>query len=187
MAYECVYCATVGVIKISILLMYSRIFPTREFRIAAYILGIIVVSWVIAINFVSVFQCVPIEKTWNPTMLGHCIDLKVSFIGNAVPNILTDIAILSLPTRVVWKLHATLTHRLSVIVVFLLGSLCVFLIMGFDWIVLIFIVAVWSLLVPTASRHYFFSRQLIYHVNILYARAYDLTEPLECLSLFSIY
>lgn len=126
MSYECVYCTTVGIIKISILLMYSRIFPTREFRIAAYILGSIVVSWVIAIIFVSVFQCTPIEKTWNPTIPGTCINLKGSFIGNAIPNILTDIAILSLPVRVVWRLHASVTHRLSVMFVFLLGSLSVF-------------------------------------------------------------
>lgn len=109
----------------SILLMYSRIFPTRDFRMASYILGIVVISWVIAINLVSIFQCVPIEKTWNPTIPGRCINLKGSFVGNAIPNILTDIAILSLPVRAVWRLHATPTHRVSVIVIFLLGSLYV--------------------------------------------------------------
>lgn len=126
MAFECVYCTTVGIIKISILLMYARIFPTRNFRIASYILGAIVVSWVIAIICVSVFQCNPIAKGWNSSLPGTCIDLKGSFIGNAVPNIVTDVAILSLPVHVVWGLHANLTHRLSVIAVFLLGSLLVF-------------------------------------------------------------
>ncbi|KAF3396161.1 hypothetical protein F1880_007287 [Penicillium rolfsii] len=126
MSFECVYCTTVGIIKISILLMYARIFPTRGFRIAAMILGSIVVGWVIAIIFVSVFQCTPIAKAWNPTLPGTCINLKGSFIGNAVPNILTDIAILALPVHVVWGLHATVTHRLSVIAIFLLGSFVVF-------------------------------------------------------------
>lgn len=126
MAFECVYCTTVGVIKISILLMYGRIFPTRNFRIASYILGTIVVGWVIAIICVSVFQCTPIAKGWNMSLPGTCINLKASFIGNAVPNIATDVAILSLPVHVVWGLHANLTHRLSVIAVFLLGSLLVF-------------------------------------------------------------
>lgn len=50
---------------------------------------------------------------------------QASFIGNAVPNILTDVAILSLLVHVVWGLQATLVHRLSVIGVFLLGSLFV--------------------------------------------------------------
>lgn len=125
MSFEWVYCTTVGIVKISILLMYARIFPTRGFRIAAVILGSIVVGWVIAIICVSVFQCTPIAKAWNPTLPGTCINLKGSFIGNAVPNILTDIAILALPVHVVRGLHATITHRLSVIAVFLLGSLFV--------------------------------------------------------------
>ncbi|KAJ6045521.1 uncharacterized protein N7446_012385 [Penicillium canescens] len=126
MSFECVYCMTVGIVKISILLMYARIFPTRGFRIAAIILGSIVIGWVVAIICVSVFQCTPIAKAWNPTLSGTCINLKGSFIGNAVPNILTDIAILALPVHVVWGLHATVTHRLSVIAVFLLGSFVVF-------------------------------------------------------------
>ncbi|RAH83220.1 hypothetical protein BO86DRAFT_388091 [Aspergillus japonicus CBS 114.51] len=125
MAFECVYCTTVGIIKVSILLMYARIFPTRNFRLAAIILGGIAVGWVLAIICVSVFQCDPIAKAWNPTLPGSCINLKGSFIGNAVPNIVTDVAILSLPVHVVWGLHASLTHRLSVITVFLLGSLYV--------------------------------------------------------------
>lgn len=125
MAFECVYCTTVGIIKVSILLMYARIFPTRNFHIASYIIGSIAVGWVIAIICVSVFQCNPIAKAWNVNLPGACINLKGSFIGNAVPNILTDIAILSMPVHVVWGLHANLTHRLSVIALFLLGSLSV--------------------------------------------------------------
>jgi hypothetical protein len=123
--FECVYCTAIGIVKISILLMYARVFPTRGFRIAAYTLGTIVISWVIAIICVSVFQCTPIARAWDMSLPGTCINLKGSFIGNAVPNILTDIAILSLPVHVVWGLQATIVHRLSVIGVFLLGSLYV--------------------------------------------------------------
>ena len=105
--------------------MYARIFPSRGFRVASFIIGGIAVAWVISIICVSVFQCNPIAKAWNTSLPGTCINLKGSFIGNAVPNIVTDIAILSMPVHVVWGLHATLTHRLSVIAIFLLGSLYV--------------------------------------------------------------
>ncbi|KAJ5191395.1 uncharacterized protein N7498_010380, partial [Penicillium cinerascens] len=121
-AYEFVYCTTVGIVKISIFLMYARIFLTRSFCIATYILGSIVISWVIAIFCVSVFQCTPIAKAWNTSFPGTCINLKDSFVGNAVPNILTDIAILSLPMRDVWGLQTTLVHRLTVIAVFFAGQ-----------------------------------------------------------------
>ncbi|KAJ5889048.1 hypothetical protein N7495_009089 [Penicillium taxi] len=126
MAFECAYCTCAGIIKISILLMYGRIFPTRYFRVSAYILGSIVIAWVIAIVCVSVFQCRPISKAWNNDLPGTCINLKDSFIGNAVPNIVTDILILALPVQIVWGLYATVLHRLSVISIFLLGSFVVF-------------------------------------------------------------
>ncbi|CAG8083200.1 unnamed protein product [Penicillium salamii] len=125
-AFECVYVTAVALTKISILLMYARIFPTKGFRIASIILGVVSISWAISIIFVSVFQCTPVARAWNPTIPGTCINLKGSFIGNAVPNIVTDIAILSLPVRAVWGLHANLVHRLSVIGMFLLGSFVIF-------------------------------------------------------------
>lgn len=125
MVFECFYVATIAVTKASILLMYTRIFPTREIKIASIVLGGLSVAWAIAIILVSIFQCTPIARAWDNRIPGHCIDLKASFIGNAVPNVVTDILMLCLPVRVVWRLHASITHRLSVIAIFMLGSLYV--------------------------------------------------------------
>ncbi|KAJ5263626.1 hypothetical protein N7478_011231 [Penicillium angulare] len=125
-AYECFHSITVGLVKITILLMYSRMFPTRGFRLATIVLGTITASWVIAMICVNIFQCSPIGKAWDPSLSGTCIDLKASFIGNGVPNIVTNIAILSLPTRSVWSLQTTTTHRLSVIGIFVFGCFVVF-------------------------------------------------------------
>ncbi|KAL4949001.1 hypothetical protein BDW69DRAFT_188745 [Aspergillus filifer] len=69
MTYECVYSATIAVIKVAILLLYIHIFPTRGSRIAAYISGAIAVSWAISIVCVSVFQCTPVAKSWNPRIV----------------------------------------------------------------------------------------------------------------------
>ncbi|KAJ6086021.1 hypothetical protein N7486_010302 [Penicillium sp. IBT 16267x] len=125
-AYDCVYSATVGMIKLSVLLIYTRIFPTREFRVAAIILGVITVAWIIAIACISVIQCAPIERAWDTSIPGTCIDARALFIANAVPNIVTDIAIIILPMRAMWKLKATITHRLSGIAILLLCSFVVF-------------------------------------------------------------
>ncbi|KAJ5494855.1 hypothetical protein N7463_010942 [Penicillium fimorum] len=114
MVFECIYVTTIAVTKVSILLMYCRIFPTKEIRTASMILGGISLAWAVAIIFVSIFQCTPIARAWDTRIPGTCIDLKASFIGNAVPNVVTDILILSLPVRVVWGLHASLTHRLVI-------------------------------------------------------------------------
>ncbi|KAK1976916.1 hypothetical protein LZ30DRAFT_804370 [Colletotrichum cereale] len=126
LAFECIYVTAVMLVKVSLLLMYCRIFPSSNFRIAAITLGGITVAWWIAIVCVCIFQCTPIEKAYMPFLDGHCIDLKASFIGNAIPNILTDVAILCLPVGQVWKLQATLTHRLSLCFMFLLGGFVLF-------------------------------------------------------------
>ncbi|KKY28487.1 putative integral membrane protein [Diplodia seriata] len=125
-AFECVYCTGVGLVKFSLLFMYARIFPLKGFRIGAYILGFMTAGWVIAINCVSIFQCHPIKKAWYPLMDGSCIDIKASFIGNAVPNILTDVAILIMPVAQVWKLQVTSAQRASLVFMFLLGGFVLF-------------------------------------------------------------
>ena len=107
--------------------MYIRIFPTRNFKLGAAILAFITIGWVIAINGVSIFQCTPIEKAWlGPAVAGTCINLKASFIGNAVPNILTDVAILCMPVAQVLKLQVSSAQRASLCFMFLLGALLVY-------------------------------------------------------------
>ena len=123
LAFECIYVTTVALTKVSLLLMYCRIFPVPSMRISCWILGTLSVCWCISIIIVCVFQCTPIAKAWNPTIPGHCINLKGSFIGNAIPNILTDVAILTLPMPKVWHLHTTLIQKGQLSVLFLLGSL----------------------------------------------------------------
>jgi hypothetical protein len=111
-------------VKLAFLIMYTRIFPLRNFIIASRVLGIVTIAWALAIIILSIFQCQPIRKAWlGPAIPGHCMNLKASFIGNAVPNILTDIAILCMPIWEVWKLQITHTHRASMIFIFLLGGL----------------------------------------------------------------
>lgn len=123
LGFECVYVTVVMLVKASILVMYHRIFPVRGFKLAVYAIASIVVSWWLAIVLVCIFQCDPIEKAWLPWAPGVCIDLKASFIGNAVPNIITDIAILILPITQVWSLQGTVARKLSLCGAFLLGSL----------------------------------------------------------------
>lgn len=127
LAFECLYVVAVALVKISILAMYVRIFPSRGFGVAAWLLGSLTVAWAIAIALVCIFQCSPVHVAWMPWLAGvdgsTCINLRLSFIGNAVPNIMTDIAIMIMPIRQVWKLHATWAQKVSLVCTFLLGSL----------------------------------------------------------------
>lgn len=124
-AFEPLYITTAGIIKISVLLMYHRIFPVRYVKIGGLILAAITLAWVISIDLLAIFQCTPIAKAYDRTLPGHCISLKGALIGNGVPNFVTDILILALPSKLIWGLQASLWQRVSVIAVFLTGSLYV--------------------------------------------------------------
>jgi hypothetical protein len=75
-AFEPLYITTVGIVKRSVLFMYHRIFPVRLIKIGGYILGGITIAWVISVDLVAIFQCIPVAKAYQPTLPGHCIDLK---------------------------------------------------------------------------------------------------------------
>jgi hypothetical protein len=122
-ADEVVYVINLALIKISILVMYCRIFPLPSFRIAAWILSIATIIWSFMFIFICIFQCTPIARAWNPTIPGTCLYLRGIFIGNAVPNIVTDAAILMMPLYPVWKLHVRLIQRITLTAIFLLGCL----------------------------------------------------------------
>lgn len=124
-AMEFCYVTTIVLIKHSILLMYLRIFP-RDIgvRIMAYGVAGVVVAWGIALYIVFLFQCSPIEKAWTPSITsGHCINYSWIQIGNAVPNIVTDVFILAIPIRPVLKLHVDRNQKAALCMTFLLGAL----------------------------------------------------------------
>jgi hypothetical protein len=111
--------------KLSILLMYYRIFHFPYFKRWAYIIGAFVVAWVICITFLFIFICVPVQKLWYPDLPGRCINQVGTWIANAVSTIATDLAILVLPMPQVWKLQLRLSEKIALTVAFSLGFLYV--------------------------------------------------------------
>lgn len=121
-ADEIIYVLGLGITKIAILVMYCRVFPLRQFNIAAWVIGGLTAVWSLMFIFICIFQCDPIPRAWNLTIPGKCLYLRGIFIGNAVPNILTDAIILAMPVYHVWKLHLRLAQRLALTCIFMLGG-----------------------------------------------------------------
>lgn len=90
---------------------------------ATNVIGAFVIMWGIALLLVSVFSCNPINGFWDITIKSQCVDSKWFFVGNAIPNILADVAILCLPVRQVWNLQMSSKSKLAVSGIFLLGGL----------------------------------------------------------------
>ncbi|PYH93222.1 hypothetical protein BO71DRAFT_355726 [Aspergillus ellipticus CBS 707.79] len=112
--------------KLSILLMYYRIFHFPYFKKWAYIIGTFVILWVICITFMFVFICVPVQKVWEPSLPGHCINQVGTWIANAASTIATDLVILLLPLPQVWKLQLRLSEKVALTIAFGLGFFVVF-------------------------------------------------------------
>ena len=72
----------------------------------------------------AIFTCTPVRKVWDPTVVGgHCIDIRSFFIGIAVPNIFTDLALLAMPLPYILGLQVKLLQKIAVMFVFVLGGL----------------------------------------------------------------
>ena len=122
-AAEICYGICLPLIKISILLLYRSIFPTRGFTIATNVVGAFVLAWGIACLLVSIFSCTPIYGFWDITTPSTCINTRKFFMGIAIPNIITDVTILALPMGKVWYLQMSRGRKLAVSCMFLLGGL----------------------------------------------------------------
>ncbi|TVY64161.1 Satratoxin biosynthesis SC1 cluster protein [Lachnellula suecica] len=112
--------------KISLLMMYYRIFRFPYFKRWAFIIGIFVGLWAVTVTFLFIFICVPVQKLWYPDIPGHCINQVGTWIANATSTIVSDLAILVLPIPQVWKLKLRRSEKIALTGVFGLGFFIVF-------------------------------------------------------------
>ena len=115
------YKFTINLTKLSILFLYLRIFSQRWFRITCYTCVAIVSGYAIASIFATIFQCTPIERVFDKSVPGHCINTTAFWYANAIYNILTDFVILASVPGVVWTLSLSTRQRVGLTLVFGLG------------------------------------------------------------------
>ena len=74
--------------------------------------------------FLTIFACVPLEANWNPLIIdARCINNNVVAIIVCLFNIISDIVILMLPARAVWKLRIPVKRKLKIVLLFAIGLL----------------------------------------------------------------
>ncbi|KAK4540883.1 hypothetical protein LTR36_008825 [Oleoguttula mirabilis] len=105
--------------KISIALLYLRIFPSRRFRNTVCMFIAFVVSYCSAAIFTSIFQ--PIEKAWKKSMEGHCIDIGIVWYVNSAMTLTADAILIILPITNIIRLQLPKAQRVALLFVFSLG------------------------------------------------------------------
>ncbi|KAG5986615.1 hypothetical protein E4U52_008404 [Claviceps spartinae] len=123
---EVLYAWNLGWTKLSLLLMYYRIFRHTYFKKMAWVVGAFVWAWVICITFLFIFICVPVQKLWQPQLPGHCINQVGTWIANASSTILTDLLILIMPMPQIWTLQLRKAEKIGLTMAFGLGFFVVF-------------------------------------------------------------
>ena len=110
--------------KISVLVLYLRIFPNESFRYAASAtIGMIALSTTI-IFFMTVFSCHPVAFFWNRDIRGGtCLNINTLAYANSAMSIIQDLLIVALPLSVLAKLNMGTKKKIGVGFMFAIGSL----------------------------------------------------------------
>ncbi|KAI1281240.1 hypothetical protein F5Y07DRAFT_290810 [Xylaria sp. FL0933] len=123
-AIEILYNPILALVKTSILLFLQRLFGQRP-GVRRFILWMngANIGMMIAVFFATVLQCIPINKTWELSLQGTCIDRRILFTISSSFNIVTDMLMLALPLRIFINLKIPRRTKIALMFVFLLGFL----------------------------------------------------------------
>lgn len=117
-----------GLVKISVLLFYKRIFDTPRFRMLANTLMIITMAWMLATLAALLLAATPISRFWttSPTEKHTIMKIKLAAFVAATAGIdlSLDIIIIALPLPQIRGLHIDRRKKIAISAVFLLGALC---------------------------------------------------------------
>jgi hypothetical protein len=101
--------------------MLKRIFFAQSYAwIANLIMGLNVV-WILQTILTSFLVCQPLSVHWDPTVQGHCGNGRLAYALFSIFDIITDVAILILPLRLLARLQMEKKYKIALIGVFAFG------------------------------------------------------------------
>ncbi|KAF9887195.1 hypothetical protein FE257_010449 [Aspergillus nanangensis] len=108
--------------KISILLLYLRIFPVAWVaRISWATIGVIV-AWAVATILAGCLICRPFAFNWDQTIPGgSCGNQVSSFTATGIINLVTDVVVLIAPMPSLYRLQMATYKKVTLMIVFGLG------------------------------------------------------------------
>jgi len=121
---DVLYLFAVMFIKISILILYLRLFKVKRlFRYLDFTLMALAIGYCTSLLLAILFGCQPLARTWNSSIPGKCVKLVAIDFTIGGFNIFTDAAILVLPLPLIWKLQITRARFIGLFAVFSTGVL----------------------------------------------------------------
>ncbi|KAI3326934.1 hypothetical protein HD806DRAFT_531530 [Xylariaceae sp. AK1471] len=120
------YSVGIMLLKIAILLQWVRVFVPRGTKGSFYwtchaLIGINILLYLAIVIAVCV-SCKPFRRIWDKTVPGTCSASRdIIDISTAVGNLISDLIILILPQRVIWKLQIKPRKKIGIAFIFLVG------------------------------------------------------------------
>ena len=124
-ASDILYFPAMGLVKISTLLLFGRIFTIQKFHLILRAVGLFISVYSTISVFMMIFQCRPLNGAWDSTVNPNCINLTNFLIFMGSMNVLTDVLLLCLPLPQLWKLQMRRGTKMQVIGIFSIGGLSV--------------------------------------------------------------
>lgn len=134
------YAVSMLAMKLSVLMLYRRLFPIQNFRIQWWAALFFVNAYSLSFIFASIFSCSPISAAWYVEMLcspgallilsrdtsipnARCINRSGLYIAYTVMNSLSTWWILLMPMPIVWSLALKNNQKTLLSALFALGCL----------------------------------------------------------------
>ena len=117
---------TLGVVKLSVLLLYRRLFVGRFFNGYSLTMSALVVLWSLSFTFAYAFQCgTKLSYYWTSaaTIEEYCDNTNAIDLGFVVSDVMTDLLLLATPLPIIWRLQLSMPQRIGLCGIFLLGLL----------------------------------------------------------------
>jgi hypothetical protein len=120
------YATAITLVKMSLVVSYLRIFPSRSFRRLVFSTGVLIICMWLCSIFSIMFECVPVEAAWNwEEPRARCIDVLAFFYVSSSVNIATDIVIWFAPLPIFWGMNMVTRDRVAICGLFGFGFLFV--------------------------------------------------------------
>ena len=112
--------------RLSILLLYARIFRNYMFLVCLNVMYILNRLWGAVFTLFYLLQCVPPKEYWDVQQgkRQHCISSSINYYY-AISTIILDVLFLAMPWPVIWRLQMAVKHKFSILAVFMLGAVYV--------------------------------------------------------------
>ncbi|GME53081.1 Integral membrane protein [Neofusicoccum parvum] len=117
-----IYLTGVAFAKISILIQYIRVFVGVRTILAAWATVAFIITCCLVCLFGGIFACSPVEKFWNPTVPGTCINYIVIWYLHSAMAISTDFAIVIIPLPTIFNMNLETKKKWSLAFTFALGG-----------------------------------------------------------------